>query len=44
MVHDSAAAPPASPVTSKLPDETLTLIPYGGARLRITSFPVLSSQ
>ncbi len=42
MVHDSAAAPPASPVISKLPDEILTLVPYGGARLRVTSFPVLS--
>ena len=41
MVDDSAATPPASPVTSKQEDEPLTLVPYGAARLRITSFPVL---
>jgi hypothetical protein len=49
LVDDSAAPPPPSPVTNKLPgeivnhvgDETITLIPYGAARLRITSFPVL---
>lgn len=42
MVDDSAATLPASPVTSKQPEETLTLVPYGSARLRITSFPVLA--
>ncbi|HYW48900.1 MAG TPA: beta-L-arabinofuranosidase domain-containing protein [Bryobacteraceae bacterium] len=41
MVDDSAAAPPQSPVASRLKDETVTLIPYGAARLRITAFPVL---
>jgi hypothetical protein len=41
IVDNSAAAPPASPATSALEDEAVTLIPYGAARLRITSFPVL---
>jgi uncharacterized protein len=41
IVDDSAAPPPQGPVTSKLDDETVTLFPYGAARLRITSFPVL---
>jgi hypothetical protein len=41
IVDDSAAAPPQGPVTSRLEDETVTLFPYGAARLRITSFPVL---
>ncbi len=38
---DSAAPPPESPVVVRGQDETVTLIPYGAARLRITSFPVL---
>jgi hypothetical protein len=38
---DSAAAPPQSPVVARGQDEMVTLIPYGAARLRITSFPVL---
>ena len=44
IVNDSAAPPPVSPVSlrgNNLKDETVTLIPYGAARLRITSFPVL---
>jgi DUF1680 family protein len=32
---------PPSPVTSDEPEETLTLIPYAAAKLRITAFPVL---
>ncbi len=44
IVDDSAAPPPESPVTSKLKDETVTLIPYGAARLRVTSFPVLGAD
>jgi uncharacterized protein len=30
---------PSSPVTSDQPEETITLIPYATAKLRITSFP-----
>jgi Beta-L-arabinofuranosidase, GH127 middle domain/Beta-L-arabinofuranosidase, GH127 catalytic domain len=49
IVDDSAAAPPRSPVVLPAKEEmvnppkerTVTLIPYGAARLRITSFPVL---
>jgi uncharacterized protein len=49
IVNDSAAPPPASPATverrngmvNRPTDETVTLIPYGAAKLRITSFPVL---
>ncbi|HUB79477.1 MAG TPA: beta-L-arabinofuranosidase domain-containing protein [Bryobacteraceae bacterium] len=41
IVDDSAAPPPQSPVLAPGKDETVTLIPYAAARLRITSFPVL---
>jgi Beta-L-arabinofuranosidase, GH127 middle domain/Beta-L-arabinofuranosidase, GH127 catalytic domain len=48
IVDDSAAPPPVSPIVisprdeaaNRLKDETVTLIPYGAARLRITSFPI----
>ena len=36
-----APPPPASPVESQNPDEVLTLVPYAGAKLRITAFPLL---
>jgi hypothetical protein len=39
LVEGSAAAPPRSPAASTSPLETLTLIPYGSAKLRITAFP-----
>ena len=32
---------PQSPVISELPETTLTLVPMGGARLRISAFPVI---
>jgi hypothetical protein len=41
--EDGVALPlPASPVAASAPEEpeeTLTLIPYGAAKLRITAFP-----
>ncbi len=42
LVNNSAGPMPPSPVTSQEPLETLTLIPYGSAKLRITAFPWLS--
>ncbi len=42
---DGVAGPvPASPVTSKEPVETVTLVPYGAAKLRITAFPRLNAD
>jgi hypothetical protein len=42
LVEGSADAPPRSPVRSEAPIESLTLIPYGAAKLRITAFPITS--
>jgi len=41
MEDNVAAAPPQSPVTTNEPEETLTLVPYAAAKLRITAFPEL---
>lgn len=41
MENGSAAPPPQGPVASREPLETITLIPYGAAKLRITEFPVV---
>ena len=42
--EDGAPNPlPQSPVVSEAPNETLTLIPYAAAKLRITAFPRLKS-
>lgn len=44
VVDNSAGPLPASPVVSKRPEETLRLIPYGAARLRISVFPTLAAN
>ncbi len=42
VANNSAGPLPASPVVSKQPEETLRLIPYGAAKLRISVFPTLA--
>lgn len=38
--EDGAANPlPESPIASNHPEETITLVPYAAAKLRITAFP-----
>ncbi len=41
MRHNSAGETPHSPVTVDTPEDTVTLVPYGCARLRIAEFPVV---
>ena len=44
LSEDGVANPvPPSPVTSREAEETLMLIPYGAAKLRITAFPQLKT-
>ncbi len=44
LKDNSADDPPVSPASSDQPQESLELVPYGCARLRITEFPVLGGE
>ena len=42
VAEDGVANPvPQSPITSDQPEETVTLVPYAAAKLRVTAFPEL---
>jgi len=44
MVDGSAGPLPESPVKSLSPEEEVTLVPYGAAKLRITAFPEIVQE
>ena len=44
LVDDSAGPLPVSPVNSRRPEEDVTLVPYGGAKLRVTAFPYMGPE
>jgi hypothetical protein len=44
LEEGSAGTLPQSPVISAEPDESLTLVPYGSARLRVTVFPRVAAK
>jgi uncharacterized protein len=44
MVDGSAGPLPESPVKSLSPEEQVTLVPYGAAKLRITAFPQIMQE
>jgi DUF1680 family protein len=44
MVEGSAGPLPKSPVKSRSPEEQVTLVPYGAAKLRITAFPEIMPE
>jgi DUF1680 family protein len=42
LEHGAAAAPPESPADLEGPIETIRLLPYGAARLRVTELPLIA--
>jgi hypothetical protein len=44
LVEGSAGPLPQSPVASREKTETVTLVPYGSAKLRVTAFPTVAEK